>query len=342
MAHVSTAKKKVVSEFSSLIDKYDVVGTVNMENLPAKELSTMREKLRDSVVIKMTKQRLLNVALEKSKKEGVSNLKEKMKGMPAMIFTNSSPFTLFKILKKNKSTTAIKAGQIAPNDIVVPAGPTGFAPGPVIGELGQLGIKAGIDGGKVAIKQDTVVAKEGDEVSADLAGILSRLGIEPMEIGLDLVAVCENGDIITKEILDVDEEQYIADIQACSAQAFNLSVNAGIPTADTIETLLSKAVTEGKNLALNENILTDETAGDTLLKVHGQMLSLASQLSSDALDDELSAELQSAPAVASASSSSDDSSSTEATESPKDDDKKDDDNDDNASNPAEGLGALFG
>ncbi|MFP4195875.1 MAG: 50S ribosomal protein L10, partial [Candidatus Woesearchaeota archaeon] len=184
MAHVSEAKKRIVSEFTQLIDKYDYVGTVNMENLPAKELSTMREKLRDNVVIKMTKRRLLRVALKNAKKDGIEKLEGHMKGMPAMIFTNQSPFSLFKTLKKNKSTTAIKAGQIAPNDIIVPAGPTSFAPGPVIGELGQVGIKAGIEGGKVAIKQDAVVAKEGEEVSSTLAGLLSRLGIEPMEIGL--------------------------------------------------------------------------------------------------------------------------------------------------------------
>jgi large subunit ribosomal protein L10 len=158
MAHVSEQKKQTVAEFTELIDKYDIVGAVNMENLPAKTLHTMREKLRDTVLIKMTKSRLLKVALEQSKKEGATKLVEHMKGMPALLFTNSSPFTLYKTLKKNKSKTGIKGGQTAPNDIVVPAGPTSFAPGPVIGELGAVGIKAGIDGGKVAIKADSKVA----------------------------------------------------------------------------------------------------------------------------------------------------------------------------------------
>ncbi|MFW5865827.1 MAG: 50S ribosomal protein L10 [Nanoarchaeota archaeon] len=339
MAHVSEAKKKTVAEFTQLIDKYDVVGTVDMENLPAKELSTMREKLRDTVVIKMTKRRLLKVALENSKKEGVSKLADYMKGMPALIFTNHSPFTLFKTLKRNKSTTAIKAGQIAPNDIVVAAGPTSFAPGPVIGELGQVGIKAGIEGGKVAIKQDALVAKEGDEVSQSLAGILSRLGLEPMEIGLDLTAVFENGEILTKAVLDVDENQYIADIEACAAQAFNLAVNAAYPTQDTVEALIQNVFAESKNLAVGECILTDLTIGDTLAKVQGEMFALASQLSDDALDDELKG---AASAVATAYAP--DALSSDSSESTKNEDKKEEDkkDDDNAPDPSAGLGALFG
>ncbi|MGM5481157.1 MAG: 50S ribosomal protein L10 [Nanobdellota archaeon] len=338
MAHVSEAKKQIVSEFTQLIDKYDYVGTVNMENLPAKELSTMREKLRENVIIKMSKRRLLRVALKDAKKDGIEQLEEYMKGMPAMIFTNQSPFSLFKTLKKNKSTTAIKAGQIAPNDIVVSAGPTSFAPGPVIGELGKVGIKAGIEGGKVAIKQDAVVAKEGDEISNDLAAILSRLGIEPMEIGLDLTAIYEDGEILTKDVLDVDEAQFIADIEACAAQAFNLAVNAAYPTAETAEALIQNAFSESRNLAVGEDILTDLTVGDTLAKVQGQVFSLAGMLPDEALSEELKGAAAAATASAPAASASEESSSA-ATEEKKDDDNTDDDN---APDPSAGLGALFG
>lgn len=332
MAHVSQQKKDVVSEFTELIDKYKIVGAVNMENLPAKQLHNMRVKLRDSVLIKMSKRRLLKVAIEKAKKEGIQELTPYLKGMPALLFTNESPFTLFKTLKKNKSTTAIKGGQIAPNDITVPAGPTNFAPGPIIGELGGVGIKAGIDGGKVAIKQDSLVAKEGDVVSAKLAAILTRLGIEPMEVGLDLTAVYENGEILTKAVLDIDEDAYIADITSAAGWAFNLAVESAYPTLDTAEVLLQKAFSESRNLAINEYILTDMTAGDTLARVHNQMLGLASHLPDEALSEELkgaAAQATSAPVAPAA-----------ATESTKE--ENNDKKDEPKADAAAGLGALFG
>src|SRR3989338_2085586 len=113
--------------------------------------------------------------------------------MPALLLKKENPFSLYKILKKSKSSASAKAGQIAPRDIIVPAGPTPFTPGPVISEFAALGIKAGVEGGKVAVKQDTTACKEGKPINAPLASMLARLGIEPMEIGLNLVAVFENG-----------------------------------------------------------------------------------------------------------------------------------------------------
>jgi large subunit ribosomal protein L10 len=329
MAHVSSTKKDVVSEFTKLIDKYKYVGAVNMENLPARTMLKMREQLRGSVLIKMSKRRLLKVALEKSKKPGMDKLIPHLVGMPALIFTEESPFRLFKTLKKNKSNAAIKGGQRTPRDIIVPAGPTSFAPGPVIGELGAVGIKSGVEGGKVAIKQDSKVASEGDVVSAALAGLLTRLGIEPMEIGLDLTAVYEDGEILTKSVLDIDEGKYIMDITNCAKEAFNLAINSAYVSKDTIIVLVQKAYTESRNLAIGEDILTDLTVGDTLCKAQGQMMAVASLLPNEALSEAI---ISSKSAIVSTHSSGHD-------EHKHVEKKKDNDN---APNPSAGLGALFG
>ncbi len=281
--HVSPAKKKLVKEFQGLIVKYPIVAVVNMENLPAKQLQTMRTKLRGTVELRMAKQRLIKIALEASEKEqpGISKLSERMRGMPALLFTSENPFSLFKTLKKNKSTAPIKAGQIAPNDILVPAGPTGFAPGPIIGELGGFGIKSGIDAGKVIIKEDSIVAKEGDEISSGLAGVLTRLGIEPMQVGLDLLAAYEAGEIVAKDVLDIDEEQYIADIITATTQATNFSFNTAYPTKDTISLLLSTAAKDSLALALDQDILTDETAKTILAKAQGHASALNTKVQSE-------------------------------------------------------------
>ncbi len=278
MAHVSQKKKDTVKEFGKLVEKYPIIGIVNMENLPAKQLQTMRANLRNTVVLKMTKKRLMKIILDKSKKEGITKLKDKLKGMPAIIFTKENPFSLFSTLKKNKSKAPISAGQKAPNDIVVPAGKTSFAPGPVIGELGSFGIKTGVEDGKIVIRENKVVAKEGTVVNAKLAGLLQRLGVQPMEIGLDLVTVYENGEILTKDILNIDEEAYKKNFQVAASMAFNLAIYAAYPTADTIKALIQKAAMESKALANEADILTDETVGLLLSKAERQAKSLDSKI----------------------------------------------------------------
>ena len=161
--------------------------------------------------------------------------------MPALIFTKENPFKLSKIIRKNKSKAPIKPKQVAPSDIVVPAGPTSFAPGPIIGELGAVGIKAGVEAGKIAIKQDAVVAKEGDVVSSELASILTRLGIEPMEIGLNLTAVYEDGQIYESDLLQVDAAEYQVKISTAYSESLNLAVYIVYTNEDTLSTLLNKA-----------------------------------------------------------------------------------------------------
>ena len=77
-AHVASYKKDVVKRFKNLIKQYSIIATVNMENMPAAQLQKMRQKLRDSVVILMTKRRLLTIAIEESKdvKKGIEQLNE--------------------------------------------------------------------------------------------------------------------------------------------------------------------------------------------------------------------------------------------------------------------------
>ncbi len=276
--HISEAKKNVVKKYVEMIKAYPIIGSVNMEGMPTAQVQNMREQLRGKVEIVMAKQRLMKIALKncETDKPGISKLADHLKGMPALLFTKENPFSLYKSLQKNKSSAPAKGGQEAPNDVVVPAGPTGFAPGPIISELGEVGIKAGIENGKVIVKSDSLVIKAGETFSASLASLLSRLGIEPMEIGLDLVATYEDGDIYTKSVLAVDEDEYLNNITDNATQAFNLAMFIGYPCEETIGPLLTKAVTEARNLAINENIYTKDVMDALLGKAQRQAMGLAS------------------------------------------------------------------
>lgn len=281
---ISEAKKKAVTNAQKLIEKYNLIAVVNMENLTAKQLQNMRAQLKGNVEIFMTKKRIIKIALEseESKKKGIIELIDRLKGMPALLCSNDNPFKLFKILKKNKSSAPIKAGHTAPADIIVPAGPTGFAPGPIIGELGACKIKAGIDAGKVVIKEDSLVAKEGDVIPQNLAAVLLRLGIEPLEIGLDLIAVYENGNIIDKSVLDIDEEKYINDIKTFASECHNLAIFIVHPTKDTINYLVGETARQAKGLAKHAKIVNKETVHEILSEAHIGVVNIHAKLPNEA------------------------------------------------------------
>lgn len=276
MAHVAAHKKETVKKIVKLMLEYPIVGAVNMENLPAAQLQTMQAKLRKDVVMLMTKRRLIKLALTeaKSKKPGIEQLEKYLLGMPALLFTQGNPFALSKTLRQNKSPAPAKGGQTAPNDIIIPAGPTPFAPGPVIGEFGAIGVKSGVENGKVSVKADTVVAKAGEKIKPKVAELLGRLGITPMEVGLDLTAVFENGIIYQKDLLSIDDKEYLGRLSNASRWSFNLAMFVAYPTKMTTPHLIGKAFNDAKALGRSQNILEKEIMPDLIGKAHRGMLQI--------------------------------------------------------------------
>ena len=271
----SEQKKKLVQELTNDLDQYPIVGVVNLQHLPAQQLQVMRSMLKaKGVKLSMTRKKLLYLALSQSKKKNLDQLSAKIKGMPALLFTKENPFALNALIVKNKSEAPAKTGQTAPKDIVIKAGPTSFAPGPIISELAAVGIKTKVNAGKLEIIQDVTVAKEGEVISAKLAETLKRLDVKPMEVGLNLVAVWEDGLVFDSKQLHIDEKEYAQNIAQAASWALNLAVEAAYPTAETTELLVQKAFRESKAVSVEYAILTPETAEEILAKSEREALSV--------------------------------------------------------------------
>ena len=254
-AVASEAKKKEVERLTQILKSEQVIGIIDLTNLPSAQFQKIKHKLRKDLSVTVSKKSLIKIALDnvKDSKKGIEKLEKYMESaMPALIFTKKDAFKTAKLLDNNKSSTAAKPGQIAPKDLTIPEGPTAFPPGPIIGELGAAGIKASITDGKVVIKEESVIVKKGEEISQQQSDMLAKFGIEPMEIGLNIVAVYQDGDVFDSEVLSVDEKEYLNRIKTAAGEALNLAVYVAYPTKDTIEILLQKA--EREKLALESKV----------------------------------------------------------------------------------------
>lgn len=260
-------KKQAIAHIKKLAQAHPIIGILNMENLPGGNLVRMREKLRADVEMYMTRKTLMHLAIKELNLENGDELINQLKGSPALLFTKENPFKIYKIIKQNKSPAPAKAGQEAPRDITIPKGPTPFGPGPIISEFAMLGVKAGVEEGKVAVKQDTTVVREGEPISPGLASMLQKLGIEPMEVGLDLRCVYESGVIYPKKVLDIDEEQFIQDLAGCAQNALNLAVEAGFPTTESTELMIQNAARNARAIALEANILAQGMQDEIIAKL---------------------------------------------------------------------------
>jgi large subunit ribosomal protein L10 len=335
-AHVAPWKKEAVAKLATHISDCKVVGIINIRGIPAPAFQTMRSNLREHVHITMLKNSLMKLAiLEAAKKrDGIGGLADSVDDQCAIVTSDLNPFRLCKQLSATKTKMPAKGGETSPEDIEIKAGDTPFKPGPVVGELQKAGLPAAIEQGKVVIKRDKVLVKKGDDIPRDVALVLSKLEIFPITVGLDLRVAFEDGTLYAKDVLEVDDLEYLARVRLAAASALNLSVYAGYATAVSVRPLLAKAHTNALNLAVNSGVVNAETIKLMLAKASSQMMALASR-APEALDEELKKAMSATPA---ATPRKDD----EGDSGKKDDKDKKDEEKVSEEEAAAGLGALFG
>jgi len=289
MAHVAQWKYKEVEELTDILKKHPVIGIAEIGSIPAPQMQQMRQNLRKSMKIRSSKNTLIHRAIDAAEGdvEGLSNLKERVNGQSAIIATDVNPFKLQSLMKKTRTKAPAKGGETAPEDIKVEAGDTPFKPGPIVGDLQKAGIPAAIQGGKVVIKKDKTIVKKGDVIPRDVAQMLTRLEIYPLEIGISLQGAFEDGFVFKPDVLDIDLDTYQKQFMQAAGQAFNLAVETTWITEKTIVPLISKGHRNALSLAIDQGILTKDTASHILAKAHRSMIALASQIQDKGLDDEL-------------------------------------------------------
>jgi large subunit ribosomal protein L10 len=240
-------KIRLVEELSGVMSSYPTIGFIDMRKMPTRQYQEIKKGLGGDVIIKITKKTAIKFAMRKLGGEKVVELEKYIPLQPGLVVTKLSPFKFYMSAQRLKSSTYAKEGDVAENDIEIKRGPTELLPGPVISEFAKVKIPAGVEGGKIAIKKDIIVAKKGDTISGDLANILRKLKIEAAEVKLNISVLYENGEIFTKDILKLVEE-YPEKIKIAFGQALNLSISIGFPTKENIKYLLSKAYNEAKAL----------------------------------------------------------------------------------------------
>jgi large subunit ribosomal protein L10 len=288
VAHVAKWKLNEVEELTKLITENKVVGIAQIGGIPAPQMQQMRGNLRGNVSMRSSKNSLISLAIDNAegKIKGISELKDYVSGQAAIIATEMNPFKLFGQLKQTRTMAPAKGGEIAPSDIEVKAGDTSFKPGPIVGELQKVGIPAQIKEGKVVIKSDKVLVKKGEKIPRDVAQMITRLEIFPIQLGISLNAVFEEGNLFKPDVLDIDIDQFRLKIHQASFNALTLALEAAWINKQTVTPLITKAHRDAFGLAMELGIINKQTVKHIIAKTHRAMLALASK-SKDAVDDDL-------------------------------------------------------
>ncbi len=245
---VADWKIQTVEELKKLISENKTILIASIKNLPGSQFQEICKKLRGKAVVKVPKKNLIFRAIDGSDGEELKKIKENIESSIAILFSNSDAFDLAADLLKNKSPAKAKAGQEAPEDIEVKAGPTELVPGPAISELGALGIQIQIKDGKIEIKADKVIVQEGKAISQGAADIMSKLDIKPFSIGFIPLSAFDAQEKKFYSEINIDPEGTLADLKHAFGRALPFAVSIGYANSDTIGFMLSKAESHAKAL----------------------------------------------------------------------------------------------
>lgn len=267
---VSQAKIKAIEKITEKVKNSKVILLGEFSGLPSTNFQNIRKTVKGFGEICVVKNTLAKKVFEKemSQNQQNSSFMNYLVGNTALIFSNESPFKLYKKIAQIKTYAPPKPNSIATDDIIIKAGPTPFSPGPMVAEMQKYGIKAQIKKGKVEIGEDSVVVKKGERVPAAVSQILGKLGITPIELWLRIKVGYQDGTIFTPEILNIDVDAYKNKILSAHQTAINLAIVRGICNKYTINNLVAKAFSNAKNLAIERGIPTKDTINDLLIRAN--------------------------------------------------------------------------
>lgn len=259
--HYPKKKRVMYQELQELPTKYNVIALSKMTKVRATQLMAIRKKFRDEIKIRIIKNKVAIRAFEKVKGvAGMESMSKQLEGQCALMFTNISPFKLNLIFAQNKVFLPAKGGDIASKEILVPAGNTGIAPGPVLSEFKVANVQTKIDQGTIWVSKDTVVAKPGDVISMQLASLLSKLNVKPIEAGIAVNFAIAEGLMFKEQDLRINLDEYRDELVRSFQEALALATEAGYMTPETVKPLLVKAQQHGRSLAAEAGYLAPDTA----------------------------------------------------------------------------------
>jgi len=270
-------KAETVERVAELAKKYPVIAVTTLSKVRSTQLMAVRKALRGHAEVYVVKNKLATLGLKNAGIKNADQLLSHLSGQNALIFSTYDPFKLFLTLDKSHVYLHARAGDRAPNDIIVPAGNTSLPAGPVLSEFREAGISTKIEGGSIWVNKDSVALKKGGEVTPKLASLLSKLNIKPIRAGLTIALAYEDGLIYSGDLVAIDLEKYRQNLVDGYTSARGLSILIGYVTKETAPEIIAKAYREAVSVAVEAGFVTKETAPLILGKAEAEAAALTAE-----------------------------------------------------------------
>jgi large subunit ribosomal protein LP0 len=247
-------KQKYFAKLTKLIEEYTQVIIVGADNVGSHHMQNIRKGLRNKGVILMGKNTMVRKVIRGHAESHpqLQVLLPYIKNNVGLIFCNGDLSGVKKIVSELRVAAPAKVGATCPNDVIVPAGPTGMEPTQT-SFLQALNIPSKINKGQVDIVNDVKILVKGQRVGQSEATLLLKLNIKPFSYGLAIQTVYDNGSIYDPSVLDMTDEILLAKFASGLRNVAAVSLATGHPTIASLPHLILRGY---KNL-LSIAVATD-------------------------------------------------------------------------------------
>mmetsp|Transcript_33803 Transcript_33803/g.85476 ORF Transcript_33803/g.85476 Transcript_33803/m.85476 type:complete len:258 (-) Transcript_33803:1253-2026(-) len=192
----------------------------------------------------MGKNTIIKKVLKKQieKNPNLQDLYEYTTGNIGLIFTKNDPFEIKKILKENRIPAPAKVGQIAQNEVIIPAGPTELPPDGT-SFFQALNIPTKIQKGQIEIQDPIKLIEKGKIVGNSEAALLKKLNIVPFSFELQIKFVFDTDVCYKPSVLEITKEQLIESSLSIFSKLNFIAISIHYPTSFTIQNTTKKIST---------------------------------------------------------------------------------------------------
>jgi len=248
-------KERYVAELLKCLETYKNIVIVNVDNVGSNQMQKVRLALRGKGQLLMGK----NTIIRKFVREQITTNPKLEALLPfvfgniGFVFSNADLRETRGLITSNKVPAAAKSGTIAPNDVHIPAGPTGLDPGQT-NFFQALNIATKIEKGAIAIINPVHLIKKDEKVTASHVALLTKLNVLPFFFGFKVTDIYEDGVCYSSDILDITpeslQEKFINGVSKMAA----LSLSIGYPTQASLPHLMGNAFKKLMAIALEADL----------------------------------------------------------------------------------------
>jgi len=248
-------KEKYVVELLKCLESFKNIVIVNCDNVGSNQMQKVRLALRGKGQLLMGK----NTIIRKFVREGIASNPKLEALLPfvfgniGFVFTNADLREVRNLIISNKVPAGAKTGTIAPNDVHVPAGPTGLDPGQT-NFFQALNIATKIEKGAIAIINPVHLIRKGDKVTASHVALLTKLNVLPFFFGFKVTNIYEDGTTYSSDILDMTAEELMGKFLKGVSKVAALSLAIGYPTQASLPHIIGNAYKKLMSIAIEADL----------------------------------------------------------------------------------------